>query len=494
MSYSNRALAPAAPEEDSSDNAGMREALGDLTILPAPANVDDLVARLDEEGVPYGSGPLATIISDARVPDLEPTVLTVWEDNEMNDDAFFSSIPMANSNHPRRARPLAPRVLGLLFGGGLTIGTLLICWNALVSADLLADRPTAPVPGLSDVAKPASLPPAAPEEPGTAWAELEPSPAEEPGQPAEALAVAPTALPQPEPSPAPVAVTESPESPGDAALVQFADVIADSAPVTLPEPVAMPTPPSVSSAQAPAPLEAADRDASGPTARPEAASLPEANGDAASAEPPAPAASPVSETDVAASAPAAPPEAAPQATSQPVAAAAEPSAPAGEMAADAAIAETGATESLPAPTTPEPEFAASVERSAVASQQDLPTSRHASTAPQRASAAAKPRAGARPSLRVPFVGAWATSTEACTAQGQQEGHLVTHINARRARAGDTSCTFRKIRRNGNAWDVAAMCSDGEARWTSDVQLSASRNGLTWTSQKGTTNYVRCRRG
>jgi hypothetical protein len=492
MSYSNRAVAPAAPDETSPDNAGMREALGDLTILPAPTNVDDLVARLEQEGVAYASGPLATIISDARVPDLEPTLLTVWEDNEMSDDTFFVSIPMANSNHPRRLRPLAPRVLGLLFGGGLTIGTLLICWNALVSADLLADPPGPPAASLSDVASPGMLPPAAPvasQDPGTAWAALEPArPIEEMAQPADTPAVASSASPQPASSPAPEAVPETAEARADTALAQLADVIAESAPVTLPEPVATPVASPVDSDQAPAPqsapLQTADLDANGaitqPEATPQPAPLPETNAVA---------------VPVAAEAPAALPAAVPQATLQPSAAATEPPPSTGETTTDAAVAETGATESLPPPTTPEPEFTGLAERvAAVVAPRDLPTGGHATPPPQRTTAAAKPRAGAKASSRVPFAGAWATSAEACTPQGQQEGHLVTHINARRARAGDTSCTFRKMRRNGNLWDVTATCSDGETRWASDVQLSVSRNSLTWTSQKGTTDYVRCRRG
>ena len=95
---------------------------------------------------------------------------------------------------------------------------------------------------------------------------------------------------------------------------------------------------------------------------------------------------------------------------------------------------------------------------------------------------------------MPFAGVWAASAEACTPQMQREGHLLTHINARRARAGDTSCSFRKIRRKGNVWEIGAMCSDGESKWSSDVQLSTAQGNLTWTSQKGSTTYVRCRRG
>ena len=48
------------------DDAGLRTVLRNVPLLPAPANVDDLVARLDAEEVPVSSGPLAELISDAR--------------------------------------------------------------------------------------------------------------------------------------------------------------------------------------------------------------------------------------------------------------------------------------------------------------------------------------------------------------------------------------------------------------------------------------------
>jgi hypothetical protein len=391
-------------------------------------------------------------------------------------------------------------VLGLLFGGGLTIGTLLICWNALVSADLLTGRPAAPPVGLSELASPTALPPVGPDASGVAEAALEPaSPAEEPAQPAEAVAAtAPVAVALPELSPKSEALAEAPQSRADTTLAQLAHVLADSAPVALPEPVLTPAPPSRAD-QAPSPQsalrEGAETQVASAVIAPEPAPLPEAHSIPVTAEPPVAAALLASDTSGAASPPAVQPEALEQPPLEPIAAASEtPVQPTGTPV-HANVVETGATESLPPATTPEPEFTGLSDRAAaVVAPRDLPTSRQVTAAPKRTRAPAKPRTRAKPSLRVPFAGAWATSAEACTPQGQQEGHLVTHITTRRARAGDTSCTFRKIRRNGGVWDVAAMCSDGETRWTSDVQLAVSRNSLTWTSHKGTTNYVRCRRG
>jgi hypothetical protein len=41
--------------------------------------------------------------------------------------------------------------------------------------------------------------------------------------------------------------------------------------------------------------------------------------------------------------------------------------------------------------------------------------------------------------------------------------------------------------------MAATCIDGEATWASDVRLSLTRGRLTWSSQKGSTIYMRCPR-
>jgi hypothetical protein len=96
-------------------------------------------------------------------------------------------------------------------------------------------------------------------------------------------------------------------------------------------------------------------------------------------------------------------------------------------------------------------------------------------------------------VKATFAGVWAETAEACTRAGQKEGALPAYISARRARAGDTTCTFGRTKRNGNSWQMAATCSDGETGWKSDVRLSLRGRTLTWTSQKGSTTYVRCRR-
>jgi hypothetical protein len=130
--------------------------------------------------------------------------------------------------------------------------------------------------------------------------------------------------------------------------------------------------------------------------------------------------------------------------------------------------------------------------------------RGSSARPERmaADAASNPRFAApappvRPkgAARAPYSGVWAASPEACLPgeADKEEGHLLTRITASRARAGDASCAFKKIRRRGNVWTMMATCVGGETTWNSDVRLSLTRGRLTWTSQKGSTTYMRCPR-
>ena len=164
----------------------------------------------------------------------------------------------------------------------------------------------------------------------------------------------------------------------------------------------------------------------------------------------------------------------------------------------AAEAQTVAATALPHPIdVPEPETvpAAAVARPV---SQAFPTVRPES--PESRSARAKtivaePAPPIRPRARerVPFAGIWAASPEACTPAMQEEGHLLARIGARGGRAGDTSCRFKTIRREGNTWHINAACSDGKTSWRSDVRLSLTRGRLTWTSQKGSMTYARCSR-
>jgi hypothetical protein len=98
--------------------------------------------------------------------------------------------------------------------------------------------------------------------------------------------------------------------------------------------------------------------------------------------------------------------------------------------------------------------------------------------------------GVQPKPTGPY-GTWAASPNACTSKMRRRGYLLTHISPRGARAGDTTCTFDRMKRRGSAFAVAASCSDGKTTWKSNVRLSVNGDRLTWASDKGATAYVRC---
>lgn len=92
-----------------------------------------------------------------------------------------------------------------------------------------------------------------------------------------------------------------------------------------------------------------------------------------------------------------------------------------------------------------------------------------------------------------YVGTWGPTADACGARSHRRGYLPATITPERAKAGRTICSFRDGRRIGNAWVMAAECSDRGRRWSSQVRLVVDGDRLTWTSAKGTSAYVRCSR-
>lgn len=92
-----------------------------------------------------------------------------------------------------------------------------------------------------------------------------------------------------------------------------------------------------------------------------------------------------------------------------------------------------------------------------------------------------------------YVGVWGPNEVACRRGARRRGYIPARITENGARAGNTVCTFRDGRRMGASWSVAASCSDGGRRWTSQVKLIVEGDRLTWSSAKGDASYVRCNR-
>jgi hypothetical protein len=447
MSHKARSAAARARKHPSPrrEDGDLRASLRHVPILPAPTDVEELVARLEAEDVVLDSGPLADIISDARAPDVAPA-----SDENGGYDPFFAPLAeVANSNVPQ---PVAPRqalhvsrLSAVLFAVALIGGIVIILWNALIVPDAL--------PPLTPTSTERPAPPIAAAAPEP---DLEPLPA----QPVLAELLPPIEVPAAALEPAPVEPTMPPKPPAaevaaasdgqaTAALVQpqppaeaeVAAALVQSEPVSEPATASPPAPsePLTASAMAPAVAE--------PAPAPEAASAEDAAPSAVSIDLPEPA-----------------PPLAPEIIMAMLQPPAQPSSETGPAPAPEAT-----TDAAPAG----PPSSGALEVTVTAPK---PTARPKSPAP------------------APFAGVWAESAATCSPATREEGALLAYINGRRGRAGDTICTFRRLQRTGRAtWQIAAACADPQTTWNSDVQLSLKGRQLTWSSQKGSVTYVRCRR-
>ncbi|WP_019906969.1 hypothetical protein [Methylobacterium sp. 77] len=92
-----------------------------------------------------------------------------------------------------------------------------------------------------------------------------------------------------------------------------------------------------------------------------------------------------------------------------------------------------------------------------------------------------------------YVGLWGPNEIACRRGARRRGYIPARITEGGARAGNTVCTFRDGRRLGASWSVAASCSDGGRRWSSQVKLVVDGDRLTWSSPRGDASYIRCGR-
>jgi hypothetical protein len=461
-----------------SDDGGLRTALRNVPLLPAPANVDDLLARLDADEVPFSSGPLAELISEARI--VEPDPALPGEE----DDFFAATSHAANTN---LASPLVSRLRNALFGAGLLAGALLIGWNALMTPEMGPLPPATQSPETPEVVVPiggALTGPALRVEGGESAKEVRT--ASETIQPAETIIAGdPGVSAEPEPHLDPIPMI--PDLVLDLQVAQPGEAVAPVAWIELPEPPqAAPLSTEIAVVQ--------------PTEQAPPLGEPKLPAGAPNSPLPQP------RETLASLAPSELPEplsAAPDAVQE------NGTPKAVEIAQPAALTEsrpaapaTGAQEGVASGKT----VATSVEPEARSAAAPTPVlkrfAKDRSARPERmaADAAANLAAPAPPvrpkvATRAPYAGVWAASPEACLPgeADKEEGHLLTRITASRARAGDASCAFKKIRRRGNVWTMTATCVDGETTWNSDVRLSLTRGRLTWTSQKGSTTYMRCPR-
>jgi hypothetical protein len=102
----------------------------------------------------------------------------------------------------------------------------------------------------------------------------------------------------------------------------------------------------------------------------------------------------------------------------------------------------------------------------------------------------------RPDLPTPreptIAGTWMPEPNSCAARHSQDGVLPAVITAHGARAGETSCTFKRQKHSEGDWRMLANCANPRENWTVEVRLTVKGDRLIWTSKRGTQAYTRCR--
>ena len=86
---------------------------------------------------------------------------------------------------------------------------------------------------------------------------------------------------------------------------------------------------------------------------------------------------------------------------------------------------------------------------------------------------------------ISFIGGWGNDLAECR-------ESPVKITARRAEAFGTACEFHTSQReSSNVWRLRAECASKSERWNANIRFTVSTSKLTWSSERGTTTYVRC---
>jgi hypothetical protein len=86
---------------------------------------------------------------------------------------------------------------------------------------------------------------------------------------------------------------------------------------------------------------------------------------------------------------------------------------------------------------------------------------------------------------ISFIGGWGVDGAQC----REEPLTITE---RRAEVSGASCEFRSTQRESlNVWRLRAQCAKDGERWNANIRFTLSGNKLIWSSERGTTTYMRC---
>jgi hypothetical protein len=449
-------------DDGSVEDLDLRAALRNVRILPAPTQVEDLLSRLDDKTVTTTSGDLAEIILDARYPDL-----LSWTPRSSREEFFEPITRVANANE-RQGGIFISRLVHGIFKTVVLGAALLIGWNALVRNDMDHSAPDLLSLRSESLAGP-NVTTLSKSYPGAAVVVREDLPD----------TVTPLRLDLAEEAPPNVSPPLGALAGEERSRTNSSEIDPTTSAELLDE-IAI-SAERVSSSQ----VREVDQDIDVESTRPETVDLgayPDHDSRVERNEP-AHALEYANETVIPARQEVGSPNLEPDA---------------GVLASWSEPSLREASGHVAPPSEPALREVATPEAiAAVGGPTERLTRTFAANTPQGSRPASivkhRPLRSAA-TIRMPFTGVWATSLEACSSEMQQEGHLLARISARQARAGDTVCTFRNTKPVGRAWHIAASCSDGETIWKSNVRLSLTRSGLSWTSHKGSTNYVRCPRG
>ena len=87
-----------------------------------------------------------------------------------------------------------------------------------------------------------------------------------------------------------------------------------------------------------------------------------------------------------------------------------------------------------------------------------------------------------------ILGRWATDVSYCAASGTNATFLITQ---KRAETSGGACEFNSVKREGTGVRIAAICKDVSGAKIRNIRLSTAGNNLTWSSESGTSVFVRC---
>lgn len=122
----------------------------------------------------------------------------------------------------------------------------------------------------------------------------------------------------------------------------------------------------------------------------------------------------------------------------------------------------------------------------------LPAGGPALAVPGEAAQAAAPAAPGklRSDTDVKLLGRWFPKGDGCSQRGSKSDCLPLVIGERGAKAGPASCRFLRKQQDGHRFNVVARCVNAGERWTANIRLAVVGRRLTWTSERGSQDYVR----